>query len=269
MINRIVAAMAPMPPPTCILITGASSGIGAALAFAYAAPGVTLALTGRNGRRLRTVARRCEDKGARVLLETTDVQDRAAMADLIARLNQDTPLDLVIANAGISGGTQAQDGEKKTEGEEQARDIFAINLAGVLNTMWPAITIMTARGRGQIALVSSLSGYRGLAGAPAYSASKAAVKAYGEAMRPRLAEAGVRLSVVCPGFVQSRITDQNDFAMPLLMSAEKAADRILRGLARDTALIAFPWPMRCAAWAYGALPSVVSDRLARFLPRKT
>jgi short-subunit dehydrogenase len=257
------------PPPACILITGASSGIGAALARAYAAPGVTLALTGRDGRRLRQVARDCEAKGARALLETVDVQDRAAMADLIARTDAQAPLDLVIANAGISGGTRAGDGRETGETEEQARDIFSVNLAGVLNTVWPAIHAMTARGRGQIAIVSSLSGYRGLAGAPAYSASKTAVKAYGEALRPRLAKNGVGLSVICPGFVESRITARNDFPMPFFMTADKAARIIRRGLAANKAIIAFPWPMRLAAWVFGALPTRLAVWLAGRLPHKT
>lgn len=262
--------MASTPPLRHILITGASSGIGAALARAYAAPGVVLGLTGRNGKRLRQVARDCEGQGARVLADVVDVTDRAAMADLLVRLDSEAPLDLVIANAGISAGMLADADGNKTGGEteEQARDIFSVNLAGVLNTIWPAIHLMRARGVGQIAIISSLSAYRGMPGAPAYSASKAAVKAYGEALRPRLADDGIRLSVVCPGFVESRITAQNTFPMPFFMGADTAARRIRQGLLRNSGLIAFPWPMRLISWIFGALPAPLADRLGTRLPRK-
>lgn len=252
----------------CILITGASSGIGAALADAYSVPGVTLALTGRNTKRLRAVARKCESKGARVLMDAIDVTDRAAMADLIDRVNKEVPLDLVIANAGISSGTQAQRTGEMHQDEERARDIFSVNLAGVLNTIWPALHLMTARQHGQIAIISSIAAYRGMPSAPAYSASKAAVKAYGEALRPRLAPDGIRVSVVCPGFVKSRITDPNQFYMPFFMSAEKAASIIKRDLEKNIGLITFPWPMRLLSWIYGCLPAALADILGKRLPRK-
>lgn len=257
------------PPPASILITGASSGIGAALALDYAAPGVTLGLTGRDGKRLRDIARACEAKGARVQMETVDVTDAEAMADLIGRLDAVTPLDLVIANAGVSSGTRTREDDARGEDEAQARGIFAVNLDGVLNTVWPTVRAMTPRQNGQIAIVSSLAGYRGLPGAPAYSASKAAVKAYGEALRPRLAPKGIRLSVICPGFVESRITAENRFPMPFLMSSGRAAAIIRKGLARDCGLIAFPWPMRLISWVFACLPAAVSEPLVRLLPRKT
>lgn len=261
--------MPTFPPPANILITGASSGIGAALALGYAKPGVTLGLTGRDGKRLRDIARACEEKGAHVLLEVTDVTDRAAMADLVARFDAEAPLDLVIANAGVSSGTHTPGLAQRGEDEDQARGIFAVNLDGVLNTIWPVIRVMTPRRHGQIAIVSSLAGYHGLPGAPAYSASKAAVKAYGEALRPRLEPMGIRVSVICPGFVESRITAENRFTMPFLMSSARAAGIIRRGLADNRGLIAFPWPMRLISWGFAVLPAVMSEWLVRRLPRKT
>ncbi len=249
--------------PMNILITGASSGIGAALARGYSKQGRYLALSGRDAARLQTVADECRDSGAEVEAETIDVRDRDAMAAWIARIEADHPLDLAIANAGISGGT-ANGGES----DEQAREIFAVNLAGVLNTLSPAVTAMKIRQRGQIAIVSSVAGFRGLPSAPAYSASKAAVKVYGEALRGALFNDGIGVSVICPGFVVSRMTDSNDYAMPLIISAERAATIIINGLARNRARIAFPWPMYLAIWLMSALPPQLTDAAFRRLPEK-
>ena len=249
--------------PTSILITGASSGIGAALARAYAAPGVRLALSGRNEARLTMVAGLCRGAGAEVTAALRDVTDAEAMAAWIAELDQQRPLDLVIANAGISAGT-AGGGEDRAQSEA----VFAVNLDGVRNTVLPAIERMRARGHGQIALMSSLAAFRGFPGAPAYCASKAAVRIWGEALRGALAGQGVGVSVICPGFVRSRMTEVNDFPMPFLMDAERAAAIIRRGLARNRGRIAFPWPTYFWAWLLGALPTPLTDRLLRQMPRK-
>jgi len=248
-----------------ILITGASSGIGQALAYSYAQSGSTLFLSGRDHNRLNETLTECREHGVGAEAETIDVQDRAAMATWISDADRRNPLDLVIANAGISGGSGGIGGED----EEQARDIFAVNLAGVLNTVLPAISAMKARGNGQIAIMSSLAGFRGLPGAPAYSASKVAVRAYGEALRGALAEDGIQVSVVCPGFVESRITAANTYAMPFLMSSAKAAKIIRRGLERNQARIAFPWPMYAAAWLLSTLPPVLADPILRRVPKKS
>ena len=252
-----------VPPPTSILITGASSGIGAALAKAYAAGGVTLALSGRDRPRLDAVAATCRDAGARVVAETIDVTERAAMERWVTAADDAAPLGLVVANAAISAQTRSTGDD-----QEQVRDIFAVNVAGVLNTVLPAIPLMRRRQRGQIALVSSIAGFRGLPGAPAYSASKATVKVYGEALRGRLAADGVVVSVVCPGYVRSPMTANNDFPMPFLMDADPAAAIIKRGLSRGKARICFPLPMHCAAWLLGALPPSWTDPIVSRIPRK-
>ncbi|MFQ5766286.1 MAG: SDR family NAD(P)-dependent oxidoreductase, partial [Rhodospirillales bacterium] len=173
------------------------------------------------------------------------------------------PLDLVIANAGIAAGTGG-----KGESEEQAREIFAVNMAGVLNTVWPAMDGMRGRKRGQIAIISSIAAFRGFPGVPAYSASKAAVKIYGEALRGWLAADGIRVSVVTPGFVRTRMTAKNPYPMPLLMDADKAARIIRRGLQRDKARIGFPWPMVALVWLLGALPPGLTDPLMKRVPEK-
>jgi len=246
-----------------ILITGASSGIGEALARAYAEPGRFLALTGRNAQRLEAVAKACRGFGATVEAAAIDVADRDQMAAWIGKIDARHPFDLVIANAGTSAGTGGQG-----ESEEQARDIFAVNMAGVLNTVYPVIDPMRQRGQGQIAIVSSVAGFRGFPGTPAYSASKAAVKTWGEALRGWLMADGIRVSVVCPGFVRTRMTDKNPFTMPFIMDADKAAGIIKKGLEKNKARIAFPWPMYFLAWLLGALPPGWTDRLLTRIPAK-
>lgn len=248
-----------MKNPKSILITGASSGIGEALALLYAKAGVFLALSGRNDERLQAVAEKCRKRGAKVMAVTVDVTDRDGMRGWIECVDDDHPVDLVIANAGIGGG-----GLK----EDPTRQIFAVNMAGVLNTIFPLIDPMRTRGRGQIALVSSLSGYIGMPGAPAYSASKVMVKAYGEALHGRLKRDGVGVSVICPGFVESRLTAKNKFKMPLLMPADKAARIIAKGLAKNRIIIAFPWPMATVMRFLKLLPAGLASRLLSRAPEK-
>ncbi|MFI4988454.1 MAG: SDR family NAD(P)-dependent oxidoreductase [Alphaproteobacteria bacterium] len=246
-----------------ILITGGSSGLGEALARAYAAPGIRLALSGRDEARLAMVAAACTAAGASVETVRLDVCEREAMAAWLRAADAALPLDLVIANAGISLGS----GEGGARAE-RVRRIFAVNLDGVVNTVEPAIALMAPRRRGQIALMSSLAGFRGMPSADAYSASKAAVKAYGEALGGSLASLGIAVSVICPGFVKSRMTDANAFPMPLLMAAERAAAIIKRDLARGKPRIAFPFRLYAAVWLLAALPPALTDRWLVRLPRK-
>ncbi len=246
-----------------ILITGGSSGLGEALARSLARPGTFLALTGRDAGRLSGLAEACRLQGAEVLDAAIDVRDRAQMAEFVAKADSIRPLDLVVANAGVSAGTQGG-----SEGAEQTRAIFAVNVDGVINTVMPALDAMAPRDKGQVAIISSLAGFRGLPGAPAYCASKAAVRVWGEALRPDWQRRGIKVNVVCPGYVTTRMTAKNDFPMPFLMPAEKAARIILGGLKRDRARIAFPWPMYAAIRLVAAIPPVLLDPLLRRLPRK-
>jgi short-subunit dehydrogenase len=266
---------APVPPtasregsknmrlPHSILITGGSSGIGRALALAYAAPGVTLHLGGRERMRLDDVAAACRKAGATVAATTVDVTDRRATERWVVDADRAAALDLVIANAGISAGTGGAG-----ESPEQAERIYRVNVLGALNTVFPAIPPMRARGRGQLALIASLAGYRGFPGAPAYCGSKAALKVHGEGLRGELARDGIGVSVVCPGYIVTPMTARNPFPMPFLMSAERAAAIIRRGLASNRARIAFPWPMAAAVWLLQALPPALTDAALRLAPRK-
>lgn len=252
-----------MHEPLSILITGASSGLGEALARLYARPNTFLALVGRDPARLAHAADACRAAGAEVTSATLDVTDDAALAKWIADLDRTRRFDLVIANAGISAGTGGGG-----ETPEQTRRITAVNVNGVLNTVTPLIAPMTGRGRGQIALMSSLASFRGFPGAPAYCASKAWVRVWGEALRAELAPAGVEVSVICPGFVDTRMTQTNRFHMPLLMTVERAARIIVRGLAVNRGRIAFPWRMYALVRIIAALPGSLMDVLLRLAPRK-
>ena len=244
--------------PKTILITGASSGIGRALALAYAAPGMTLYLSGRNPERTEEAAQACRDRGSQAEGKVIDVTDADAMTAWINEVDGRTPLDLVIANAGVSNSTSGA-GEE----EDRTRRIFQINVDGVVNTVLPALGPMKARGRGQIALIASIAGFRGLPTSAAYSASKAAVKNWGEALRGELWETGVRVNVVCPGWIESRITDANKFPMPLLMETAKGAETIKLGLAKDKARIVFPWQMHLGVWLLSLLPPAWTDPILR------
>jgi len=249
--------------PKSILITGASSGLGAALARGYAAPGVSLALSGRDTGRLESVAADCRAAGAEAQCQAIDVLDTNALAAWIEAADDRAPLDLVIANAGISAGTGGVQ-----ESDAQTRRIMAVNVDGVIGTVLPAVARMRPRRRGQIAIMSSLASFRGFPGAPAYSASKAAVRIWGEALRGDLCGAGIAVSVICPGYVETPMTAVNDFPMPFLMSAEKAVGIIRKGLARDRARIAFPWPTYAAVRLLAGLPVAITNRLVRRLPKK-
>lgn len=252
-----------IPTFSSILITGGSSGIGRALATELAKPGVRITLTGRDQNRLNDAVQACRAKGADVEGHVLDVTDSHALAQLIDAADKARPLDLVIANAGISGGAGSD-----AKDADQTQRIIDINITGVINTVLPAVDAMRTHGRGRIGIVSSLAGFRGMPTAPAYSASKVAVKAWGDAIRPGLAKDGIGLSMIYPGFVESRITDANDFPMPMLMKAPRAAEIIHRGLADGKRAITFPWPMVLMMRLLSALPGPLFDALLARAPKK-
>ncbi len=204
----------------------------------YAAPGIRLSLHGRNAERLDVIAEKTRERGAIPLSHVGDVADATALAAWMRACDAQQPIELVIANAGISAGSGGT-----LETEEQSRAIFATNLAGLLNTIHPALNLMIGHGRGQIALMSSLASFRGFPGAPVYCAAKAAVRIYGEALRGNLAARGIEVNVICPGFIATPMTAVNPFPMPFIMCADHAARVIQKGLAQNRARIAFPSPM--------------------------
>jgi short-subunit dehydrogenase len=249
-----------------ILVTGGSSGLGEALALAYAAPGLTLSLTGRDQARVDAVAAACRSKGAEVAAIVLDVADAGKMAAWIASRDLVAPLDLVIANAGVSANTAGTD---TADDAANTRRLFAINVDGAVNTVLPAVALMKPRRRGQIALMSSLAGFRNVGGAPAYGASKAAVRLWGEGLRMALAPDNISVSVICPGFVKSRITDHNAFRMPFFIDDPAQAARIIvDGLARKQGRISFPWPMAALALLFAALPNSLAEFFSGWFPER-
>ena len=246
-----------------ILITGASSGIGEALALYYAAHGAKhLFLSGRNVQRLQEVREKCEKLGAHVDAQKIDVTNREQMAQWIDSCDAVAPLDAVFANAGVSTGQETP---------ENIYNTFNTNIFGVLNTITPAVEIFKNRkdnAKKTVAIISSIAGYHGLPACPSYSATKACVKAYGEALRENLKKENINVCVICPGFVRSRITDKNTCPMPFFMEANQAASIIAKGVAKNTGLIAFPYMMRLAVYLLSVLPNCISGFIYGRLPHK-
>lgn len=220
-----------------IVITGASSGIGAALAKFYARPGVTLGLIGRDAARLGAVAAEAEAAGAAVIQGLVDLRDPSALVGFLTGFDAEHPVDLLIANAGVLDGRRA---DGVVEDAEVARRVIEINLLGAVETLHALLPAMRRRRRGHIALVSSLAALSPLPDAPAYSASKAGLLSYGRAMRAAVAAENVRISVVCPGYVASAMTETHIGNHPHKISAEAAARLIDAGIARNKPVIGFP-----------------------------
>jgi short-subunit dehydrogenase len=235
-----------------IFLTGASSGIGEALALEYAAPGAKLGLVARRQQQLEAVAARCRAQGAEALVLPADVCDPSAIKAAAARfLEWAGWADLVIANAG--GGRP--DGPTGVNAALLS-EILHLNVVAVAQTLEPFIAPMQARGRGHLAVVASLAGYRGLPVTSSYSASKSALMTWAESVRISLLGSGITVSTICPGYVRTPLTASNPF-MPWLLEADEAARIIRRGLDRRKTHIAFPWQLLTVV----RLARLIPDRL--------
>jgi short-subunit dehydrogenase len=246
--------------PSTILITGATGGIGAALARVYAQPGRMLILHGRDTARLASLTQECETRGAQVHGVTFDLSDAAAAIKALRSVSGEHAIDLAIVNAGVSS---AIGNGLEAENWDAARAVLAVNLDGAIATVAGVLPAMRRRGAGQIAIVSSLAAYFGLPITPIYCASKAAVKAYGEALRGWLAPQGIAVNVVMPGFVRTPMSERFPGAKPWLMSPERAATLIRRGLQRNQARIAFPRTLAFGMWCLSVLPAGLSQWMVR------
>jgi short-subunit dehydrogenase len=254
--------------PRHIVITGASAGLGRALAQAYAAPNTVLGLIGRDAERLESTAEACRAKGAQVQTALIDVRNAQAMHAWLHRFDDAHPIDLLIANAGAASTlASASDWEEL----ERTVAIVDTNFYGAMHAVLPVISRMRLRKHGQIALISSLAALRGMAISPAYCASKSAIKAYGDSVRPILAREGIRMSIVLPGFVKTAMSDVFPGDKPFLWSAEKAAEYIQRKLKNGRAEIAFPGLLAFGMRLLPLLPAVMADAILgglSYLPRE-
>jgi short-subunit dehydrogenase len=245
-----------------VFITGASSGIGEALAREYARRGATLGLVARRRDRLDALA---EQLGNKTACYSADVRDanalRAAAEDFSA---QSGGVDIVIGNAGVSAGTLTE----KIEDRRVFQEILDINLVGLFNTFQPFLSGMQAARAGTLVGIASVAGFRGLPGAGAYSASKAAAIVYLESLRVELHGSGVDVVTICPGYVATQMTQKNPYPMPFMLQADEAARRIVRAIERRKRKIVIPWQMGLVGAVLKVMPAPLYDFVFSRAPRK-
>ena len=245
-----------------VIITGASSGIGAALVRYYLRAGATLGLIARRGDILKEIVLSAT---APVEIYVADVRDTAAMqtaaTDFITR--HGSP-DIVIANAGISVGTLTH----IAEDIEAFQDVLDINLVGMVKTFQPFLAAMRENRRGVLVGIASVAGYRGLPGAAAYSASKAAVISYLESMRVEMAGSGMRVVTICPGYIETPMTAKNPYPMPFILSADTAARKIAAIIDSGKSFAVIPWQMAIVARLLRIMPNWLFDRTFGKVARK-
>ena len=246
-----------------VFLTGASSGIGAALARHYAGAGAHVGLFARRAGALDLLA--AELPATRVAVYPGDVRDASTLAraatDFNARFG---PADVVIANAGVSRGTATE----LVEDLPVFEAVFATNVLGILHTFQPFLAGMLAARRGTLVGVASIAGYRGLPGSAAYSASKAAAINYLEALRVELVGSGVSVVTICPGYIATPMTAHNPYRMPFLMPAERAARLMARAIAHRRRFYVLPWQMALVGRLLRVLPRPLFDAAFAHAPRK-
>jgi short-subunit dehydrogenase len=245
-----------------VVITGASSGIGEALAKLYADRGATLCLIARRQQELERLSGVLPGLTFSYPLDVTDAEGlKAAAADFIAKAG--VP-DLVIANAGISVGTLTAEADDQPVFER----VLNVNVVGLFNTFQPFVAPMHAAGRGTLAGIASVAGIRGLPGSGAYSASKAAAITYLEALRGELRGSGIQVVTVLPGYIETPMTAHNPYPMPFILPVDEAARRIARVIAAGRSYAVVPWQMAIVAKLLRLLPNRLFDRLFSRAGRK-
>ncbi|WP_153076462.1 SDR family oxidoreductase [Paraburkholderia bonniea] len=251
-----------MSPPLKVFITGASSGIGLALAAEYTRRGAILGLAARRGDALRQFQQAHPQH--LIAIYPVDVCDAEALAAAAAQfIAQHGCPDVVIANAGISRGALTGQGDLAI-----FREVMDVNYYGMVATFEPFVAAMCAARRGTLAGVASVAGVRGLPGSGAYSASKAAALKYLEALRVEMRPLGVAVVTIAPGYIRTPMTAQNPYPMPFLMDASRFAVKVVDGIARKVSFAVYPWPMRIAAMLLHVMPRWLYDRLFEKAPRK-
>ena len=245
-----------------VFITGASTGIGAALARHYAGADSAIGLSARRRDLLERLA---ADLPGQCAIYPADITDTPALEtaakDFLARYG--TP-DLVIANAGVSVGTHGDE----LQDVDKLRRVLDVNVAGLAATLAAFAPAMRAARRGTLCGIASVAGFRGLPGAGAYSSSKAAAITWLEALRAELAGSGVSVVTICPGYIDTPMTQVNRYRMPFLISADDAARRIARAIEARRRLSVIPWQMAIVTSLMRAMPGWLYDRLVARAPRK-
>ncbi|MFO0880530.1 MAG: SDR family NAD(P)-dependent oxidoreductase [Gemmataceae bacterium] len=239
------------------VITGASSGIGWALAHELARQGASVGLIARRADQLARLADEIRQAGGKAEYAAADVADRAGLHAAIQTVTAALgPVDLLVANAGVGAPTTLApmnigDFEK----------MYRVNVFGVVYAIEAVAPAMIARKKGHIAAVSSLAGYKGLPGEWGYSSSKAAVNNLMDGLRIQVRRHGITVTNICPGFIRTPMTAKNDFWMPFLMGPDEAARRIAWALARRRKVYNFPWPMSLFMGIVARLPDWIVDRV--------
>jgi short-subunit dehydrogenase len=245
-------------PAKTILITGASGGIGAALARAHAGPGVTLLLWGRDQARLDQTAVQCRALGAACVIQALDVRDFAAMTARLTQADAATPIDLAIFNAGLGGSVS---NEAITESPEAAQATAEVNFVSPIMGAHLIAAAMARRGAGRIVLIGSIAESFPLPMAPTYAATKAGLAMFAEALSIRMAKHNVGVTLVSPGFIDTPMSQQVTEPKPFLMTADDAARIITRGIARGTRRIVVPWQFAVIRAVTNLLPRALLRRV--------
>lgn len=247
-----------------VFITGASSGIGLALARHYAQQGALLGLVARRGALLQPLLDQLGND--RCAIYIADVSNHMALShaaeDFMQRFG--TP-NIVIANAGVSRGTLTE----YKEDTEAFKDIFAINVFGLVHTFQPFIRPMQQAGHGQLVGIASVAGIRGLPGAGAYSASKAAAIAYLESLRVEMIPSNIQVTTIAPGYIRTPMTDINQYRMPFLMDVDIAAAKFAHAIRSKRRFVVIPWQMGVVARIMRLIPAWLWDKLAKDAPHKS
>ncbi len=242
-----------------VLVTGASSGIGEALAIALAKRGATLGLVARREAMLLDLAQRCEVEGGKARVFPCDVTDAASIQEAADDLRDEFGhIDILIANAGI-GGNNA---ETRALEPDAVKKVIDINLLGAANSVAAVLPHMLERGSGQLVAISSLAGFRGLPKSAAYSASKAGMTAFFESVRLDVAHKGIDVTIIQPGFIKTPLTSGRQNKMPFLMELEDAIPHFIRAIEKKKRFAAFPWQLATIVRAGKIFPSWIYDRVA-------
>ena len=233
-----------------VFITGASSGIGEYVAYEYAKQGATIGLAARRMKALKKVSAKCEELGGKPIIYEVDISDQLitknAIDDFIAKASG---IDIVIANAGISGKVNLDNGDST-----EINKMLSTNVLGVTNTVVPTLPTMINQQSGRVVVVSSIAGFRGLPGRSSYSASKVAVRFMADGWRSSFVKDGISFTTICPGFIDTDMTNTHKYHMPFLMNVDILAKKMVNAIDKKKKTYIIPWQWRLAVQIIKAVP---------------